>query len=91
MTAVDGNYRALLLRIADELENMRNETESLGTTLCGDPEIAMRHLSSLQSLDLLAQTQMALAKILRASDPSEALAATDLHNLRERLVASHWS
>lgn len=91
MSLLDGQHQDLLLKIADELENMRGETESLGSLLCSDPEIAMRHMTALQSLDLLAQTQLALAKILRASDPVEALAATDLHNLRERLVASHWS
>ncbi|MCC2602483.1 hypothetical protein [Sphingopyxis yananensis] len=81
---------SLLQKIADELENMRQETESLGALLCSDPDVALRHMNALQSLDLLAQTQLALAKILRAENPEDALANTDLHNLRERLMNAHW-
>ena len=84
------SHPKLLLRIAEELEKLRHETEALGATLCSDVDVAMRHIGALQSLDRLAQTQLALAKILRADDPSEALAATDLHNLRERLMDDHW-
>lgn len=90
MSSVIPPNPSLLQKIADELENMRAETESLGAMLCGDPDVALRHMSALQGLDLLAQTQLALAKILRADNPEEALANTDLHNLRERLMNSHW-
>lgn len=90
MKQMTAPHPKLLHKIAEELEHMRTETESLGAVLCSDPDIAMRHLSALQSLDLLAQTQLALAKILRADDPNEALANTDLHNLRERLMNAHW-
>lgn len=91
MTSIIPPNPSLLQKIAEELENMRQETESLGTMLCSDPDVAMRHMNALQSLDLLGQTQLALAKILRAEDPDQALADTDLHNLRERLMNSHWS
>lgn len=91
MTSIIPPNPSLLQKIADELENMRQETESLGAMLCSDPDVAMRHMNALQSLDLLGQTQLALAKILRAEDPDQALADTDLHNLRERLMHSHWS
>lgn len=91
MTSIIPPNPSLLQKIADELENMRQETESLGAMLCSDPDVAMRHMNALQSLDLLGQTQLALAKILRAEDPDQALADTDLHNLRERLMNSHWS
>lgn len=80
------HHPKLLQKIADELEQMRGETEALGADLCSDADVVMRHLNALQCLDRLAQTQLALAKILRADDPSEALSKTDLHSLRDRLM-----
>ena len=44
-------------QIAVVLEELSQEVEALGGALCLDMDIAMRHLDTLQSIDLIAQKQ----------------------------------
>lgn len=75
----------LRLQIADELDCARQEIERLGEVLCSDPALVAGHMNSLQALDMIGQQQLALASILRADDPTGAIAHTPLEQLRERL------
>lgn len=76
---------ALRRKLADELENARADLERLGAVLCEDAALTVRHMTALQSLDMIGQKQMAIAAILRATDPESAVASSPLESLRLRL------
>ena len=48
-------------QIATVLEEMSRDVEALGAALCVDMTIAMRHVDTLQAIDLIAQKQRSLA------------------------------
>lgn len=78
----------LRLKIAEELEQARDEIERLGAILCSDARFMKSHMVALQALDMLGQQQLALAAILRSDDPQAAIAGTPLETLRNRLEQS---
>ena len=75
----------LLAALADELDAARRDLEALAATLCADPDIVLRHLGALQTIDEVGQRQAVAAAILRAPDPLAAAAAVPLEAVRRRL------
>jgi hypothetical protein len=75
-----------LTAVADVLDELGHEIEQLGTALCRDPAFAARHISELQAIDHIAQKQLALAVLMRADCPANALAIMGLDCLRMRLT-----
>lgn len=54
--------------IARQLRALAIEIEAIGVALAGDPALAARHCRLLQSIDLIAQRQQAVARLLDAGD-----------------------
>jgi hypothetical protein len=72
-------------QIADVLEELSQEVEALGSSLCTDIDIAMRHMDTLQAIDLIAQKQRSLAAVLNADCVVEGIESIGLEKLRERM------
>ena len=72
-------------QIALVLEELAQEVETLGASLCGDIDVAMRHMDSLQAIDLIAQKQRSLAKLLNADCLETEVERIGLDILRERM------
>jgi CheY-like chemotaxis protein len=72
-------------QIAEVLEELSQEVEALGASLCGDMDIAMRHMDTLQAIDLIAQKQRSLAAVLNADCVVEGVERIGLEKLRERM------
>jgi hypothetical protein len=72
-------------QIAAVLEELSQEVEALGASLCGDMDIAMRHLAALQTIDLIAQKQRSLASLLEADCPETGIEQIAIDTLRDRL------
>jgi len=77
-----------LARVAEVLDGMGLEIESLGTRLCADPAFVATHLDDLQAIDRIAQFQHALADVLRAQCMTSALDCIGIDELAARLTAS---
>jgi hypothetical protein len=82
LTDIDDRRRT---RLAAELDAMSVELERLGSELCASPLLASEHFLTLQSIDLLAQRQRALAELLRDPDWSLALDRCCLEDVRQAL------
>jgi hypothetical protein len=78
-----------LAAVADVLDELGHEIEQLGAALCRDPAFAAFHIGDLQAIDHIAQKQHALAILMRADCPAEALAIMGLDDLRVRLSTPH--
>ena len=74
--------------LAAVLAELAAEIEHLGAALCSDAAIARRHAPALQAIDLIAQTQRAVADILAAPCQPCAIDAVPLEALRARLAAA---
>lgn len=72
-------------QIAVVLEEMSQDVEALGAALCCDMNIAMNHMDTLQSIDLIAQKQRSLASLLVADCPEEGIEKIAIDALRERM------
>lgn len=72
-------------QIAVVLEELSQEVEALGATLCVDMDIAMRHIDTLQAIDLIAQKQRSLAALLEADCPEAQIEQIAIDTLRERM------
>ncbi len=72
-------------QIAVVLEELSHEVEALGATLCVDMDIAMRHIDTLQAIDLIAQKQRSLAALLLADCPTAGIEQIAIDTLRERM------
>ncbi len=83
----DASHRQIAPRIAAVLEDMAHDVEALGAALCADMAIAMRHLDTLQAIDLIAQKQRSLAALLATDCPGAEIETIALDALRERLRA----
>lgn len=75
----------LKLRLAEELEYARRMIETMGDTLSADPNLVMRHMVTLQSVDIAAQTLGHIATIIRSSDPEGAVDLIGMSELKGRL------
>lgn len=81
MMAEEATHR----QIAAVLEEMAEDVEALGARLCGDLEVAAKHMDSLQAIDLIAQKQRSLARLLRADCPTKAIEQIAIDVLRDRM------
>ena len=72
-------------QIAVVLEELSQEVEALGGALCVDMDIAMRHLDTLQSIDLIAQKQRSLASLLVSDCLETGIEQIAIDTLRERM------
>ena len=75
----------LLKAAAHSLQVMASQVEELGAELVVDPEVAQRHLTSLQSLDRWSQQLVQLANVIAAEDPVAAAEEVTLSELRDHL------
>jgi hypothetical protein len=75
----------LKLRLAQELEYARRMIESMGDTLSADPQLVMRHMVALQSVDIAGQILGHIANVIRSSDPEGAVDLIGMCDLRGRL------
>jgi CheY-like chemotaxis protein len=72
-------------QIAVVLEELSQDVEALGAALCGDMDIAMRHMDTLQAIDLIAQKQRSLASLLTSDCPEAGVEQIAIDTLRNRL------
>lgn len=72
-------------KIADELDQLREDLEEIGVQLCLDEEVMLRCMSYLQRLDEMGQRSNWLAAIVRAEDPAEIIPDITLQALADRL------
>jgi hypothetical protein len=75
----------LNLRLAEELEYARRMIETMGDTLSADPQLVMRHMVALQSIDIAGQILGHIANVIRSSDPEGAVDVIGMCDLRGRL------
>ena len=75
----------LKLRLAEELEYARRMIETMGDTLSADPQLVMRHVVALQSIDIAGQILGHVANVIRSSDPEAAVDVIGMCDLRGRL------
>lgn len=78
-------HRSILNRVGNALSLISDEVEALGATLCGDPAVVAKHLTILQSIDLIAQQQRALSALLLGDDFERGVEDIGLEVLRNRL------
>lgn len=76
----------LRLRLAEELEYARRMLEAMGETLSSDGLLIARHLTALQSVDIVGQMLGHIANVVRSSDPEGALERIGMGDLRARLT-----
>jgi len=75
----------LKLRLAEELEFARRMIETMGDALSTDPNLVMRHMVALQSVDIAGQILGHVANVIRSSDPDGAVDRIGMNELRGRL------
>jgi len=75
-----------LSEIAEVLAELGAEIEELGASLCRDPAFVQVHIAELQAIDLIAQKQLAIARLLLAECPKTTLDSIGLEDLKERLA-----
>jgi hypothetical protein len=75
-----------LARMAKVLEEMSTEVEALGLALCSDPKLAHSLMRELQAVDLIAQKQRSLARLLVAECAESAIGQLGMEDLRRRLT-----
>ena len=76
----------LKLRLAEELEYARRMLEQMGDTLSNDPLVVARHITSLQSVDIVGQLLGHIANVVRSSDPDGAVERIGMCDLKARLL-----
>ncbi len=62
--------------------------QTTGDTLSSDPNLVMRHLVLLQSVDIVGQILGHLADVIRSSDPDGAVERIGMCELKGRLKRS---
>lgn len=75
-------------QIAVVLEELAEEVEALGAALCTDMDIAIKHMDKLQAIDLIAQKQRSLGRLLVADRPAEEIERIAIDVLRDRMRLS---
>jgi hypothetical protein len=72
--------------LADELVGLTVALSELAYELGSDPDTLRRHMSSLQAVDRITQTQLAVADMLRSTAPiAERVAEVTLEDMAIRL------
>lgn len=80
-------HAAIIQRAAAILAELGHEIERLGAELCADPAFVERHLTALQSIDLIAQQQHAIAALLQADSAASGVERIGMDKLQQRLRA----
>ncbi|MGV3511380.1 MAG: hypothetical protein ACO1OX_05185 [Novosphingobium sp.] len=75
-------------QIAVVLDELAEEVEALGAALCDDMSVAINHMDKLQAIDLIAQKQRTLARLLLADRPADAIERIAIDVLRDRMRLS---
>jgi hypothetical protein len=75
----------LHLRLAEELEYARRILDAMGDDLSGDPGVVVRHMTSLQAIDIIGQMLGHLATVIRCNDPEAAVERIGMCELKSRL------
>lgn len=84
-----GPERALAHALADELVALTSALADLAYDLAGNPDTLRHHMHSLQSVDRITQTQLAIADLLRSPAPvGDALQAVTLEELGSSVRAA---
>ena len=76
----------LLLRLAEELDYTRRMLDVMGGELASDGLIVARHMTALQSVDIVGQILGHIASVIRSSDPSGAVDRIGMSDLKARLT-----
>ena len=76
----------LLLRLAEELDYTRRMLDVMGGELASDGLIVARHMTALQSVDIVGQILGHIASVIRSSDPSGAVDRIGMSDLNARLT-----
>lgn len=74
-------------KLALELDQMRDDLEEIGVSLCFDEEVMQRCMSFLQRLDELGQRSNWIAELVRSDDPVSRIDDITLGSLADRLRA----
>ena len=77
---------ALLLRLAEELDYTRRMLDVMGDELASDGLIVARHMTALQSVDIVGQILGHIAAVIRSSDPPGAVERIGMSDLKARLT-----
>ena len=80
-------HTVIIQRAAAILAELGHEIERLGAELGADPAFVERHLTALQSIDLIAQQQHAIAALLQADSAASGVERIGMDKLQERLRA----
>lgn len=75
----------LRLRLAEELDYARRMLDVMGDELAADGLIVSRHMTALQSVDVVGQLLGHIASIVRSSDPEGAVERIGMCELKGRL------
>jgi hypothetical protein len=78
----------LQLRLAEELEYARRMLDQMGDALSADPLVISRHMTSLQTVDIVGQILGHVANVTRSSDPRGAVDLIGMCELKARLTRS---
>jgi hypothetical protein len=84
-TALESTEDVLNLRLAEELEYARRMLEAMGDELSSDRFLLSRHVTALQSIDVVGQVLGHVASVIRARDPPGAVEGMGLSVLLARL------
>ena len=76
----------LRLRLAEELQYARRMIEVMGDELSSDGLIVARHMTALQSVDIVGQILGHIAAVVRSSDPNAAVELIGTGELKARLT-----
>jgi hypothetical protein len=76
----------LLLRLAEELDYTRRMLDVMGDELASDGLIVTRHMTALQSVDIVGQILGHIASVIRSSDPPGAVDRIGMSDLKARLT-----
>lgn len=74
--------------IAATLRGLSEDIERIGTELCADADLGVRHLDNLQAIDRTAQHLNELSRVIASPDPDVAIDAVTLSELRDCLLAA---
>jgi hypothetical protein len=76
----------LLLRLAEELDYTRRMLDVMGDELASDGLIVARHMSALQSVDIVGQILGHIANVIRSSERPGAVERIGMSDLKARLT-----
>ena len=76
----------LRLRLADELDYARRMLDIMADELSSDGGVVSRHLTALQSIDVVGQMISHIAAVVRSSDPPGAVDRIGMCELKARLT-----